>query len=76
MSTLTIELDDSVNDLIQRAAAAANLPVEEWVRVSISRAAGASGAHQGSRRVSPLHPDMMRPAEDFNAPLEDFANHV
>jgi hypothetical protein len=80
MNTLTIDLDDSAAHLVQQAARAANQPVVEWVRHSICEAAARSmkGVPNDVRanRVSPLHPEALQPAVDFNAPLEEFAPYV
>jgi hypothetical protein len=77
MSTLTIQLDENAARLVEDAARAANQPVAEWARTSICRAAALTvkGPAPASR-VSPLHPDAMHPASDFNAPLDEFAPYL
>jgi hypothetical protein len=78
MSTLTIRLDDETARLVEKAAQAADQPLEDWLRENIYQAA-AGAVNTGkaaSRRISPLHPGAMQPAPDFNAPLEEFAPYV
>ncbi|MBI2946678.1 MAG: hypothetical protein HYY23_03470 [Verrucomicrobia bacterium] len=78
MSTLTLNLDDDDARLVAQAAQAANQPLEQWLRENICRAAerAVSHAETVATRVSPLHPGAMKPAPDFNAPLEEFAPYV
>jgi hypothetical protein len=75
MSTLRIDLDDEAASLVQRAAAAQNRSIEDWLRDNIQQAAArvVGSAQPTSHRVSPLHPGAMQPASDFNEPLEEFA---
>lgn len=75
MSTLRIDLDDEAAILVQRAAAAQNRSIEEWLRENIQQAAArvVGSAQPPSNRVSPLHPGAMEPTPDFNEPLEEFA---
>lgn len=75
MSTLRIDLDDESANLVQRAAAAQNRSIEDWLRENIQQAAArvVGSAQPTPQRVSPLHPGAMQPAPDFNEPLDEFA---
>jgi hypothetical protein len=78
MSTLTIQLDDDAARLVQQAAQLVAQPLEIWSQEKLCPAATGvlTNVKPAGRRVSPLHPDVMRPAPDFNAPLEEFAPYV
>jgi hypothetical protein len=78
VSTLTIHLDDDAARLVQAAAQVVNQPLEHWLRENIRQLAErtVNDAKTATRRVSPLHPGAMQPAQDFNAPLEEFAPYV
>ncbi len=78
MSTLTIAVEDDAVRMAQEAARLAHQPLEHWLRDNIRmaalRALSVTPAG-GGQRVAPLHPGAMRPAADFNAPLDEFAPH-
>ncbi|MCP5519527.1 MAG: hypothetical protein H7A45_19980 [Verrucomicrobiales bacterium] len=78
MSTLTIHLDDDAARLVQAAAQVVNQPLEHWLRENIRQMAErtVNDAKTTTRRVYPLHPGAMQPAQDFNAPLAEFAPYV
>jgi|GEM_PF-6822940 len=76
VSTLTIQLDDELALLVKEAAQVAHQPLEAWLRENLCEAAArtVNRTKTAPRRLSPLHPDAMQPAADFNAPLAEFAS--
>jgi hypothetical protein len=46
------------------------------IQLDDAAARAVNGEKPPVRRVSPLHPGVMQPAPDFNAPLEELAPYV
>ena len=76
MSTLTLQLDEPLATGIERAARASRLAPDEWAKVQLASAVGASPEADGGRVLGLHAGEAYAISDDFSVPLADFAEHA
>lgn len=76
MSTLTLELDDSLAGEIARAARESRLSPDEWAKVQLASAVGAAVSAPRTRVLGLHEGEPYSMSEDFNATPDDFREYL